>query len=76
MQSERNIILIVIFAVCLGTFCNLLGNMTMLVVMRQASDDKNRPRTAWKAIAIQGTIAFVLLAVTIVMAAAYKTNVV
>jgi len=82
-SSTHSIVVVVVFAVALGIFCNIIGNVVMLSVdygfsgssgssSGSSSVDSKRQ---WKAVAVQCAIATGLLILSLVLLLVYKKDV-
>jgi hypothetical protein len=73
LEDHRNIVVIIIFAIAVGTFCNILGNILTQSVNKSTEFAKNGHLVS---IAVQFAIAAFFLMIAIGMAYVYRTNVV
>jgi hypothetical protein len=72
-HHRRNIVIIVFFAVSLGLFCNLIGNLVSTTLTHALKDKENGVELN---LLIQTSIAMALFLAAIVLAIMYKTKVV
>jgi O-antigen/teichoic acid export membrane protein len=75
-MRQRNIGVIALFAVAIGIFCNIVGNLTTQAVTRSVKNCERvkRQDVVWVSVSIQASIALGVLLVAIGIAGFYQTD--